>query len=361
MKEYPSDGKRQMITEAEVYLNNAAQYMENGAFEEAHNQFLIGLDILREVHGDCHPKIAYVLDKIGDSLLGLGKDKQALKYYLDCLQMRQAFYKDNHDEIISSFNIIGTLLLNLGRQEDALGYFARHLLMTTELYGYEDIKTANSLKLLGDAYRLANHYEMAFEKYQKSLILYMDNYLDSCPISSVINKLKKVLEKTTQPPDIKYIIDFYIEQFKHMPTDQSECLLAAIQLLDKYNRGIQNVELLNDVLFYLRASLELNRENNSNHSSEQKIDDKITITPYPLAYYLLVKMYLTNNVMLDAEIVLKEFSITTSNDKDPLTKLFLELTKKEYSYYIEQGIKKNTPWITRVNSNKEQEPFVQNL
>ena len=53
----------------------------------------------------------------------MGKYREALKYYQECLTTRVKVLRKTHPNIINAFSNIGTLLGSMGRYEEALNYF----------------------------------------------------------------------------------------------------------------------------------------------------------------------------------------------------------------------------------------------
>jgi tetratricopeptide (TPR) repeat protein len=339
--------KEQQLAEGAVYEAEGVSLLENGLFEKACNHLMVSFEKIRSVYGDCHPAVANIMDKVGDSLLSLGDDNKALEFYVKSMKIKQNFYRKNHDDIISSFNLIGTLLLNLGRTEEALGYFSRKLLMTIELYGNKHKKTANSLRDMGDAYYYAENYEMAFAKYQESLVLFIDDRWEEQFTNGILQKIYRVLDKIPYGLDIDTVIRYYSDYYHAIPEgeedEKTEAIGFAICYFSNWRKATSDQKAFEEMIN------ELHKVINTKNTS-----DEIELDANPLAYYLLVKVYLMNNMPQKAKDALDKFVRNAYDDKGPLTQLLCAFARKEYGVMMDK-----MTWVDRITFAKENGTFVQ--
>jgi tetratricopeptide (TPR) repeat protein len=90
---------------------------------EARANYEEALGILRRLHGEKHPKVAYALKGIADILRRHDESDEALEVYKKVLNIQRRVYGKDHPQVAQTFRKIqdwnhGTLI-DLGKSEEA--------------------------------------------------------------------------------------------------------------------------------------------------------------------------------------------------------------------------------------------------
>jgi tetratricopeptide (TPR) repeat protein len=138
--------------------------------------------------------------RIGSTLNSLGLVYRAEKKYSDAegayrraLVIMQAAYGESVDVGNINFNIAG-VMFDEGRQTDALPYLQKALAIYQRLLGDSSLKTAATLCMEGDAFRLTKRYTEAEAALRKCAdIREMDSGLESNDLADALYSLAQTL------------------------------------------------------------------------------------------------------------------------------------------------------------------------
>jgi two-component system NarL family sensor kinase len=153
-----------------------------------------------------------------------GKHDQALKIYMDALQMAEQ--EKLHLQIAAVCNEIGTLLKKNKELQKALGYYTRALAEATVVK--HDEQMANACNNIGLIYEEEGKYEKALLQYQKSLLAY-----------------QKIKDKLGESYSLEYIGYVYalMKNYDLAVANLQKSLSLRIELKDNYGIAICLIEL----------------------------------------------------------------------------------------------------------------------
>ncbi|MBA8667806.1 tetratricopeptide repeat protein [Holosporaceae bacterium 'Namur'] len=282
-------------------------------FEEALGYFFEAYEVGRKVPNEVNPNYK-ILYNIGQILIYLGRYQEAYQYCI--MSANEILNNSTNSKYLSDIPLISNWLLEVGN----LFYNREELEMTINLYEL-------SSKLFPQAKNI-NH-NLACWYHVKALSLKYKGEVEQYLI--YINKASLLFEevlysKPNEPINSNFYTEYAMFLVKHHKVDNQEEYIKIVELLKNAielqadNSGLSYNQLDKQTAVELIQKL---------LEEEYKI---ISITPYILAYYLLIKIHLVHSNIEKAKEVLKEFNtinLSTPTDSNNITHVLYNCALEE--------------------------------
>ncbi|KIE06274.1 hypothetical protein NF27_AK00060 [Candidatus Jidaibacter acanthamoeba] len=378
-------GDHSEIADSLTNIGNALEGLKN--YEDALERQQDSLDMKKRIYKDDHSNIAASLTNIGNTLVSLGRYEEALKRHQESLDMMRRVYKDDHSDIAGSLTNMGNTLVSLGRYQEAYDYSKQSydMLVMLELIDNHPKHqlTKYLLKkctmLLANREMILNNDAKGFELYSlvgievdhlKQHIMYLTDIFWNNKDLDLAISCYEVLSKKLDP-QVRYIkhnlacmyhakaISLYknnnMEQYEEYISKSKEVFELAINLesdkpassalYTEYSMFLVKCHDTSNAEEYIRIESLLNnaiklKEDGSGleYNQLEKITiveplqellnkrDNVSIEPYILAYYLLVKIHNLRNEKGKAKEAVMNFdtmvkSVKREDSEVPLTLL----------------------------------------
>lgn len=95
-------------------------------------------------------KKAQLLFETSQQSLFMGKNSEALKKLLDCLEIREKLFYKNHEDIAVTLDALGKVSAMMDKLLDSIAYLERSILLVSTKYGVDSIEVANELNKITD-------------------------------------------------------------------------------------------------------------------------------------------------------------------------------------------------------------------
>jgi len=97
--------------------------------------YLKALDIILNVYGDKHPRVAAIYNNLGAAWDRLGEHQKALDYYTKALDIDLKVYGDKHPDVARDYNNLGVAWYGLGGYWVATWSFIKTLEISSQILG----------------------------------------------------------------------------------------------------------------------------------------------------------------------------------------------------------------------------------
>jgi tetratricopeptide (TPR) repeat protein len=144
------DSKYPSIFKAILNLSNT--YVVTGDYENALHQAKIGLDYCQQALAEGHPETAYCQTKIGDILVAMGREPDAVERYEIAYKIYKSAPKEYAQDKIITVEALAEQLSILGKYEEALECYQDALELRRQNFPKGSSPIAIGLSSLGGAY-----------------------------------------------------------------------------------------------------------------------------------------------------------------------------------------------------------------
>ncbi len=162
--------------------------------------------------------VAFALNRVGGSYMGLGNNAEGLRYLEKALTMYRAIFKeDNHIDIADALGNIGICYVALGDTKRGFEYQEQALKIYKSVYKTEHSGIAKSINNLAGSYTRAGDLKAAVQQYEEALkilkLLHDGNHQDIAlvlhnlgMVHNNLNQLDKAVEYCEQALQMRKIV-----------------------------------------------------------------------------------------------------------------------------------------------------------
>jgi tetratricopeptide (TPR) repeat protein len=134
--------------------------------EAALSMYIECLEGYRLVHGDDHPRVLALLEKIADHLYGdLERYDEAELYLEELIPLQRRTLGNEHSDTLDSITLMSTTLFKQEMHDEAEPYFAERLALSRRLHGNDDPVTLSAMNMMGRILRVQGKYDEAESHY----------------------------------------------------------------------------------------------------------------------------------------------------------------------------------------------------
>ncbi|MEM1204321.1 MAG: serine/threonine-protein kinase [Acidobacteriota bacterium] len=144
---------------------------DQGQFADARSMFREALDLLTDLHGDLHTKVAIVLNNLA-SVVQKEDAGEAEALYRRAETMQRRLFDGPHQDLASTLNNLGLLYVDERDYGEAEPLLEEALKMRREVYGESHPRLAQSLSNLADLQAVTGRPENAEAYYHQAIEMY---------------------------------------------------------------------------------------------------------------------------------------------------------------------------------------------
>ena len=116
-----------------------------GKYKEARSMHQRALAAIKHKFGPDHPRVAAILNNLGNVFMAVGKYEKARAIYQRALTIRKNALGSDHPDVATSLNSLGRVSIAMGQYEKALALYARALALREAIFGPAHPKVASAL------------------------------------------------------------------------------------------------------------------------------------------------------------------------------------------------------------------------
>ncbi|MCA6538451.1 MAG: tetratricopeptide repeat protein [Pseudanabaena sp. M085S1SP2A07QC] len=155
-----------------AFTGIARFYEGQGLYGLAEDPLQRRLIAVKELLGDCHPKVATSLNNLALLYSSQGRYAEAEPLYQKSLEIDKSIYGESHTQIATGLNNLAHLYDSQGRYAEAEPLYQESLQLWREILGDQHPSVALSLNNLATLYDSQGRYTEAEPLYQESLRLW---------------------------------------------------------------------------------------------------------------------------------------------------------------------------------------------
>tara|TARA_Y100000589_G_scaffold68509_1_gene60188 strand:+ start:1774 stop:4794 length:3021 start_codon:yes stop_codon:yes gene_type:complete len=159
----------------------AALYLSLDLFEEASTLYEWEFNFVEKEYGSNNLKILEHKYNLAVSYKGQGKDVEAEKLLLNCLEIFDANGRFEHPEKVPTLRELGDLYTERGKFEQAEKYLKKALKIDEIAWGKDNFRLISTLNSLGKLYLENDFYVKAEDYYLRALNISKNNYGNDDP------------------------------------------------------------------------------------------------------------------------------------------------------------------------------------
>lgn len=164
------------LAESMGELANTHFYAGDLALSDTLNQRVLA--IVRQLHGDRHPRVADALINLGAIQFEQGRYAEAERYYREALAINEPFYGPDHPNTASNLTMLARALVFQKRHDEATALLRRSLAIQERTYGPVHPAVASALNELGTVALQRELYDDAEGYFRRMVEIYRVVYDD---------------------------------------------------------------------------------------------------------------------------------------------------------------------------------------
>jgi CHAT domain-containing protein/tetratricopeptide (TPR) repeat protein len=146
---------------ATAVSNLGVFYKNIGDLDRAEQEFQLALDIRIPILGDSSAEVAQSFNNLGTVARDRGDAPRAVRLLQDSLAVKRRLFKGPHPSVATSMNNVGSMLMSLERWDEAEAMLLDTLKELEQSVGSRSSDYAQTLQNLGDLHKRQGQYEKA--------------------------------------------------------------------------------------------------------------------------------------------------------------------------------------------------------
>jgi len=175
--------KSKLLNEADFANERAAQYNQQGLFQQALSLLEKSYLLRAEILGKKHPETLISLNNLGHTYEKLGHYSEALPLLEKSYLLRTEVFGEKHPKTLTSLNNLANIYHSLGRLSEALPLYEKAVRLKKEILGEKHPDTILSINNLAIIYSDLGYLSKALLLYEKSYHFFKEmlgeNHLDT--------------------------------------------------------------------------------------------------------------------------------------------------------------------------------------
>lgn len=203
--------------------------------EEAEALLRPTLPPLRAIYGE-HPTVASVLERLGNSLIALGRRDERLGYLRESLAIRVKVLGERHSDVQRARVFLGRALSDAGQYVEAESLFVAALRARTEVFGPQHGAVASSTDDLGALAFTRGDYPEAVRRYRAAIAVWQAARLPQWEMSSQSSLGEALMYADSLGESERVLREALTHQRTIHGADHAEVLLTADRLASTLRR-----------------------------------------------------------------------------------------------------------------------------
>jgi tetratricopeptide (TPR) repeat protein len=192
-------------------------YFNSADSKQAIKYYLESLQMFQELYSENHQQVAKLLNNIGYYYYTIGNYVKAAKYAKESINMHRALYNNNYPpEVTGVMHTMGAILIQTGDTEQALDYLQQGLTIITKFKTDGSRNDAYIYYAMGILYFKNHEYQKAMEYATKSLYLRKKLYREVVNNHELIESLKSVAAIRIALRERNLALKLHIMSFGHI-------------------------------------------------------------------------------------------------------------------------------------------------
>jgi tetratricopeptide (TPR) repeat protein len=170
---------------SELLLQLSAIRAQEHRMQEAIDLSARALALAEKVGRD-NPGIPSILNNMSQYYNQLGRQEEALRLILRCLEIRKRTLPPDHPDFGGSYNTLGNVYTSMNRNQEAAAAFERALDVERRQYGPKHWLVAGGLLGLATAHQNLGHLDLALRQDRQALEIFEANFGPEHPYDAMV-------------------------------------------------------------------------------------------------------------------------------------------------------------------------------